>query len=288
MKNLKILFTQIVLILAIITSCNQPKAPTEEDREAITNLITVQFKQAWDVNDEAALASMFYEDADLVFPTSPWIKGREAIQNAFSWDHPKGLTGTFNIEDIRFIDASTALANVNAHFSGGKDNDGNSIPDQWDSATIFLKKQDGSWKYAALRVMLARMNYEEVKASIQESWSQFISHWEQGDAEAASNCFTADAINMVPGLKSNIGRDEIRTLFENFASGNVIKNANATTLELDVMGSKAFEYGLYEDTIQPKKGKAFDRNVRYYAVWQLEVDGVWRWSRFIMNEIEEQ
>ncbi len=286
MKNLKILFALIVSALLSISSCNQPKTATQEDREAITNLITVQFKQAWDVNDEAAMALMFLEDADLVFPTSPWIKGREAIQNAFSWDHPDGLTGTFNIEDIRFVDASTALVNVNAHFSGGKDNEGNPIPDNWDSATTFLKKQDGSWKYAALRVMPARMNYEEVKANIQDTWNQFISHWEQGNAEAAANCFTADAINMVPGSKSNMGREEIRTLLENFASGNVVKNAHATTLELDVIGSKAFEYGLYEDTIEPKKGKAFDRKIRYYAVWQLEPDGVWRWSRFIMNEIE--
>jgi uncharacterized protein (TIGR02246 family) len=275
----------VLFALLILLSCSHVNEPTQADKDAITNIITVQFKQAWDINDEVAMASMFLENADMVFPTSPWIKGRDAIQRAFNWDQPEGLTGTFNIKDLRFLDGSTALVNVDAHFSGGVDNKGNPIPDNWDSATSIMKKEKGNWKYAGLRVMPARMDYLEVKAQLEDTWDTFINHWEAGDAAGAASCFTPDAINMVNGAESNVGRAEIKNLLEQFASANTIKNAKATTRELDIIGPKAFEYGIYEDTIEPLNGQPFNRRIRYYAVWKMEVDGKWRWHRFILNEL---
>ncbi len=282
MTSLKILCSLTIFFSFI--SCNPSETPSQADRAAIEQLITVDFKAAWDVNDEEAMAAMFTEDADLVFPTSPWIRGRDNIKSAFTWDHPDGLTGTFEVQDIRFLNASTALINVNAHFSGGRDEEGKIIPDNWDSATTILVKQNGQWKYAALRVMNARMDENEVREKIRQSWGRFIGSWQQGDAQQAAQCFTENAINMVPGEESNLGRQEIQDLLAGFASANSVKDAKATTLELDILGPKAVEYGIYEDTIEPKNGKSFNRKMRYYAVWQLEPDGEWRWSRFIFND----
>ena len=74
-------------------------------------------------------------------------------------------------------------------------------------------------------------------------------------------------------------------MFEGFLSGNTVSNAKSTTIELDVIGPKAYEYGIYEDTINPENGRPFNRKIRYMAVWRLESDGVWRGSQFILNDV---
>lgn len=139
-KNLDIMrksglsISQLALILMTIlcVSCNQVGDPTEADINDFKNLITVDFKAAWDNNDENVMAEMVLENADLNFPTSSWMKGVDAIQKAFELDYPEGRSVNFEIEDFRFLN-SIALINVNAHIAGGKDNVGNIIPDYWDS-----------------------------------------------------------------------------------------------------------------------------------------------------------
>lgn len=64
---------------------------------------------------------------------------------------------------------------------------------------------------------------------------------------------------------------------------NKMENAKVTTLKLDFVGPKAYEYGLFEQKVIPKRGKPFTQKSRYYAVWQLESDGVWRFHRFLFN-----
>ena len=284
MNHLNTTFQIVITLIIILSSCNPSKTPSEADRAAVEQLITVDFKAAWDINDEAAIAAMFLEDADLSLPQGTWIRGRGNIQKAFTRDHPDGLTGTFSINDLRFIDNSIALVNIDAHFSGGKDRDGNPVPDNWDAGTAILKKADGSWKYAALRVLLARLNLAEERAKIRESWDHFSENFEKGDIEGMLNCFTKDAINMLHGMENNVGREEIGSMFEGFLAERTVSNAKSTTIELDIMGPKAYEYGIYEDTITPKNGKSYNRKVRYMAVWRKESDGIWRGSRFILND----
>ncbi|MCK5469805.1 MAG: SgcJ/EcaC family oxidoreductase [Cyclobacteriaceae bacterium] len=287
MRNFRLCFPQLAIILmaAVCVSCNQTGQPTEADIDAIKNQITVEFKKAWDINDEDAMAEMFLEDADLVFPTSSWIKGKDAVREAFTWDQPEGRSGTFEIEDIRFLDPTTAVVNVNAHFTGGRDNDGNMISDYWDSATTIMKKQNGEWKYAALRVMPARMVHSEVEASIKQSWDRFKEHWEKGDAEGSANLYTTNTINMIPGREDNVNREGFLTMAESFFADNKVENIKANTIELDVIGHKAFEYGMFEQKVIPNDGEPYIQKARYYAVWQLESDGNWRFHRFLFNDL---
>lgn len=275
----------IIFLSIAIISCNQTGQPTGPESEVLKNLITVDFKKAWDVNDENTMAGMFLEDADLTFPTSSWIKGREGIRKAFDRDHPEGLNGQFAIEDIRFLDPTTAIVNVNAHFTGGKNKNGEALSDYWDSATAIMKKVDGDWKYAALRVMPSRMIFSEVQANVKKSWDGFIDSWEKGDAEGSASYFTKNAVNMIPGNKDNVGREAFLRMAQTFFGDNKVENIVVSTLELDVMGPKAYEHGVFEQKVVPKKGKSYVQKSRYYAVWQREADGVWRFHRFLFNDL---
>jgi uncharacterized protein (TIGR02246 family) len=275
----------IVFVSTVVISCNRTGEPTGAEMDVLKNLITVDFKRAWDINDENAMAGMFLENADLTFPTSAWIKGREAIRKAFDRDQPEGLTGEFAIEDIRFLDPATAIVNINAHFAGGKNEKGEMMSDYWDSATVVMKKVDGEWKYAALRVMPSRMAYGEVQASIRKSWDGFITSWKKGDAEGSAGYFTKNGVNMIPGAASNMNREGFFKMAQTFLADNKVENIDVNTLELDVMGPKAFEYGLFEQKVIPGKGKPYIQKSRYFAVWQLESDGAWRFHRFLFNQM---
>ncbi|MEX2233941.1 MAG: SgcJ/EcaC family oxidoreductase [Cyclobacteriaceae bacterium] len=285
MYSLTITRVLIIFLSASLISCNDTAQPVEAEMDVLKNLVTVNFKQAWDRNDENAMAEMFLENADLTFPTSSWIKGRDAIRKAFTRDQPEGITGEFEVEDIRFLDPATAIVNVNAHFAGGKNKEGELMADYWDSATVVMKKVDGEWKYAALRVMPSRMDYSEVQASIRKSWDGFIERWEKGDAEGSANYFTRNAINMIPGNENNVNRTEILEIFKTFFAGNKMENVTVNTLELEIIGPKAYEHGLFEQKVIPKKGKPYSQKSRYYTVWQLEPDGVWRFHRFLFNNM---
>ena len=275
----------IFLMVIVVVSCNTTRQPTDAEANALRNFITEDFKKAWDLNDEDAIAGMFVEDADLTFPTSSWIKGRDAIREAFNRNLPEGRTINLEIDDLRFLDPTSAIVNVNAHITGGKDNDGNMIPDYWDSATSIMKKQNGEWKYAALRVMPARMDYDEEKENITQSWNNFREHWVQGDAEGSANLYTTNAINMIPRSEDNVNREGVLTMAESFLSNNTVESIKVNTLELDVMGPKAFEYGLFEQKVIPDEGEPYVQKSRYFAVWQLGPDGTWRFHRFLFNDL---
>lgn len=266
-------------------SCDNAGTPTREDEDQIRNIVTTDFKEAWDVNDESAMAEFFLDDADLVFPTSDWITGKEAIKNAFNWEQAEGMQGEFEIQSIRFIGATTAIVNINAHFFGGKDKDGNSIPDYWDSATSIMVKRDGNWKNAALRVMNARMDLGETEAGIQASWDSFIDNWEKGDAEASANLFTKSTINMIPATPNNVGREAVLSMSKDFLGKNKVENLTVNSLELEVVGRTAFQYGTFQQDVVPTNGKPFVQKSRFFAVWKLEGDNVWKFHRFIFNDL---
>jgi uncharacterized protein (TIGR02246 family) len=275
----------VILMVAVNVSCNYSGPPQEAEIDAVRSSATTNFKKAFDVNDENAIAAMFLEDADLAFPTSGWIKGRDAIRQTFDRDQPEGLQGNFEVEDIRFLDATTAIVNINAHFSGGKTEGGEPIAEDWDCGTAIMKKQNGEWKYAALRVMPMRMVYGDVRDNIKKSWDAFLGHWVKGDAEGSASYLTNDALNMVPGRENHVNRAGVLAAYKDFFANNTLENPKFTTLELDVAGTKAFEHGLFEQKVIPKKGKPYNQKGRYYAVWQLEPDGVWRIHRFLFNDM---
>ncbi|MGI9545273.1 MAG: YybH family protein [Cyclobacteriaceae bacterium] len=285
MKNFRSFLTVLtILLIGFVISCAKVEKPSESDIDELTNLITNEFKKAWDANDEELIAAMFLEEADLAFPTSNWIKGRDDIRQAFDIDLAEGRAINIEIEDIRFLTPAVSIVNVNAHISGGINQDGNKILDYWDSATMTMKKENGEWKYAALRVLPARIDYKEVEAKIDNTWNQFKESAEGGDLDGVMSCFTENTLNMVPGMSSG-SHEETSSLFESFFSNNSATNISKETLELEVVGPKAYELGLYTDIVTPKNGETYNRKFRYLVVWQMEPDGNWRWHRFIFNNL---
>ncbi|MEO5582466.1 MAG: hypothetical protein ABIR66_07220, partial [Saprospiraceae bacterium] len=79
---------------------------------------------------------------------------------------PVGRKFSVKIQSLRFITPDIVLVNNNAHFTGGKTAQGQPLPDAREAGTFILKKTDGKWKIAALRVLPMRVDPEVVKTAI--------------------------------------------------------------------------------------------------------------------------
>lgn len=271
-------------VLITIGSCQTPSTPSEADEAAIRTFVDA-FKAAWDVNDEAAMADYFLEDGDLTFPASPWIRGREAITGAFNWDHPEDLTINPVIQDIRFVGPSVALVNIDASFTGGRDQNGNPIPDYWDSATWILQKQNGEWKGAGLRVMPMRQDLAQTEKEIAATWEQFTKYWEAGDIEKAMSSYTEDAENLGSNTPERVGKENIKTLFAEVMANQSASNLKVEQHQLDILGSVAYQYGTFSQTWTDKTGDSGTQKARFMTQLQRGSDGVWRFRRFIFTNV---
>jgi uncharacterized protein (TIGR02246 family) len=113
------------------------------------------------------------------------------------------------------------------------------------------------------------------------SWEEV---WKNGDSAAAAAKFTDDAINMMPGAESDVGRAAIERAFEEFLSSVTINEITFTTQELDVRGDKAYELGNFVQQYTDGETEVTQRS-RYMAFWKLEADGQWRYHRFLFNNL---
>jgi uncharacterized protein (TIGR02246 family) len=284
---MKKIFFSLILIpsMVIINACQNAAAPTEADEAAIRQEITENFKAAWDKNDEIAMAATFLEDGDLAFPTSNWVRGRVAVTDAFKGDLPPGRSIQLDIQDIRFLEPTVALVNVDASFRGGADHQGNPLSDDWDCATWVMQKQQGEWKTAAIRVMPMRQNREQTEQDIAGTWEQFITHWEAGDMEQAMAYFTERAVNLGTNTPERVGRKEITAMMEEAIRTQKPSNLTIDQHTLHILGPVAFQYGTFSQTWTDQSGKSSPQKGRFMTQLRRESDSVWRFHRFMFTTV---
>ncbi|MEM7542982.1 MAG: nuclear transport factor 2 family protein [Pseudomonadota bacterium] len=101
----------------------------------------------------------------------------------------------------------------------------------------------------------------------------------EADGKAARACYTTKAKLITPGAPTYSG-NKIAT-FWNGAIAMGIKSVSLRTVEVDVQGNTAIEYGAY--TLKGARGKKLD-NGSYVVVWKKE-RGQWRlhWDIFNTN-----
>jgi len=126
----------------------------------------------------------------------------------------------------------------------------------------------------------------KVREEITQAWRQFEEVWVKGDATAAAEWYTEDAINMPPDVEDCQGRSAIQRVFSGILSGvKEVVDMAFTTRELDVYEGTAYELGTFADTHIPHGGDETTFLGRYMCVWKRQPDGTWKIHRFIFNSL---
>lgn len=273
----------LFIALLLILSCMRPSAPSAEDDATIRKMMTEEMTSAWEQNDKAWVNSHYLDDADIAFPAGPLYSGKENLPVSGA-SVPTGRKFKAEIQSLRFISPDVAVVNNNAHFTGGTESSGTSVPDTRDAGTFVLKKTNGVWKISALRVLPMRLDLDKAKADINKALDNFADAWKKGDAAGSVNLFTEDAINYRPDAEPDHGRSAILAMSEGWLKNNTIRELKFDSRELDIIGDQAYELGTFVQDIAPKNGgKSMVQKGRYFATWRFDADGQWRVDRFMFN-----
>ena len=93
---------------------------------------------------------------------------------------------------------------------------------------------------------------------------------------------TINATVMPPNSKMVKGREEIMKKLNNDVQIGE-QNIKFETLELIVANDLAYETGLYNLNVKPKKGEPFNDKGKYIVIWKKDSDGQWLMEIDIWN-----
>src|SRR5689334_5480544 len=99
----------------------------------------------------------------------------------------------------------------------------------------------------------------------------------RADAAALAELFCEDAILMAPNETTLYGRSEVREWWEEYFKNFRITALATTEREVTMLGEWVIERIAYTIAITPVAGGERIRDdSRWFAVWRLDSDGVWR------------
>ena len=103
------------------------------------------------------------------------------------------------------------------------------------------------------------------------------------DVPTLNSFYSDDAIVMPPNAKAMRGRAEVDKGNADMVSIMKVTALKLSTQDVVTSGDVAIETGTYDQTLQPKTGKAIHDVGKYVAVWRKQGDGNWRITRLIYN-----
>jgi uncharacterized protein (TIGR02246 family) len=108
-----------------------------------------------------------------------------------------------------------------------------------------------------------------------------------GDLESLVSLFSEDTVLMASNETTLYGRAEVREWYEEYFENFRITALVVTERDVTVLGGGwAVERAAYTIAITPvKAGERIRDDSRWFAVWKLEADGVWRMSQIMFNSI---
>ena len=136
---------------------------------------------------------------------------------------------------------------------------------------------------AAAMLALAACASGEVKGveGIAATNARFEAAFNAGDAAGLADLYTAGAVVMAPNYRRIRGRRAIQGLWQRFFDAGVT-DFDLKTLELQVDGGHASEYGKFSLNAPDGKGGRATSEWKYIVLWQRS-GGVWRRHRDIWN-----
>jgi uncharacterized protein (TIGR02246 family) len=124
---------------------------------------------------------------------------------------------------------------------------------------------------------------ESDENQIRSRWVQFISHWEAGDAAACASFYTPSGMNIPNAFEANIGREAIEQFYTFLFSNNQSSSYTHTTLDLQVFGNDAVEYGEFTVDWITNEGSAWSYQARMIAHWKKNSADVWEIEKLLFN-----
>jgi ketosteroid isomerase-like protein len=123
-----------------------------------------------------------------------------------------------------------------------------------------------------------------VRSAIESTNAKAVAAILAGDVTTATAHYADDAVVMMPNAPKATGRADIAGVFAGLLAEMSVKAATFTTSEVLVEGNMAVETGVYNMTMQLKKGGAEIKDTgKYLTVWKKQPDGSWKIIRDINN-----
>ena len=142
-------------------------------------------------------------------------------------------------------------------------------------------KERGAWRVSSVQVTVVEPDSAVARQAIDSSNAAFVAALQRGDAAALAAHYTDDAVLMVPGMATMVGRAGIGQGFTGFLAQFSVMNPQLATSDVIITGHYAIERGAYSWTLHPKSGTGADiaDNGKYLTVWERQDDGSWKISR---------
>jgi uncharacterized protein (TIGR02246 family) len=132
------------------------QAQAAEDSAAVRTTVEA-YERVWNTHDASAVAMFFSKDADMIIGNGAMVRGRQAIQEAWSVyfaRQDEGRSGTFTIDSVRAIAPGVAVVNIDSR-TGGRSSNGRELPTRLARGTWVVVRQDEGWLISALRALPA-------------------------------------------------------------------------------------------------------------------------------------
>ncbi len=139
----------IMLAMPFLVSCTTAPPPdtSAEDRQAI-KAASIQFADAFNQGDAAAMAAHFTEEAKYLPPNSPMIVGREGIQAFYQASFDAGV-GNFQLTMIDLHVYGDMAHDIGKYTLTIQPEEGEAINDSG-KYLVILKRVNGAWQLDAV------------------------------------------------------------------------------------------------------------------------------------------
>ena len=122
-----------------------------------------------------------------------------------------------------------------------------------------------------------------IQRAIDSAQARFIDAATKSDVAQVGSLFSDDAMVLEPNAKLVSGRTAIdQSNTQMFATVKVTA-LKLTSTDVQAAGDFVIETGSYEQTVQPKTGKAIHDVGKYVVVWKKQADGSLKLFREIYN-----
>jgi len=122
-----------------------------------------------------------------------------------------------------------------------------------------------------------------IQRFIDSAQVRYIDAATKGDVAGLSSFYTDDAMVLAPNEKLVNGRTAIDQSNKQMFATMKMTGLKLKTTDLQTSGEFVVETGSYDQTLQPKTGKAIHDVGKYVVVWKKQADGSLKLFREIYN-----
>jgi uncharacterized protein (TIGR02246 family) len=152
----------MIALMILVAGASPPatlsgaQAQAAEDSAAVRSTVEA-YERVWNTHEASAVAMFFSEDADMIIGNGPIVRGRQAIQEAWSVyfaRQDQAREGTFTIDSTRAIAPGVVLVNIDSR-TGGRTPNGQELPTRLARGTWVVARHGEGWLISALRALPA-------------------------------------------------------------------------------------------------------------------------------------